>query len=144
MNDTYRTSLEQKKQKERENKETDMEEELKRLKYIQKDLKEQERLNNVKKTTFIHEAQEVAEHKRQIKELEQQKKQVEKQEYQKYANQNFQQEVDRENNYKKFFKDYDNQMSERMSNHLKYVTQSQIQKQSKMDEIEGKCSPLTR
>ena len=70
--------MEQKKQKERENKETDMEEELKRLKYIQKDLKEQERLNNVKKTTFIHEAQEVAEHKRQVKELEQQKKQVEK------------------------------------------------------------------
>lgn len=135
--------MEQKKQKEREEKEIDMEEELKRLKYIQKDLKEQERLSNIKKTTFIHEAQEVAEHKRQVKELEQHKKQQEKQEYQKYASQNFQQEVDREKNYKKFFKDYDNQMSERMANHLKYVTQSQIQKQTKLDEIEGKCPLLT-
>lgn len=88
------------------------------------------------KANFIHEAQEVSNYKKMLKDYESQRKVDEKQEYQKLSEQNFLREVERENNYKKFFQDYDNNMGERMSNHLKYVTQAEIEKQSKLDEIE--------
>lgn len=47
-------------------------------------------------------------------------------------------EVQRENNYKKFFKDYDNHMSERISNHMRFVTEPTIEKQTMLDDIEDK------
>lgn len=45
-------------------------------------------------------------------------------------------EVERENNYKKFFKEYDQNMNERMSTHMKYVIEPTIDKQIMLDEIE--------
>jgi hypothetical protein len=138
MNNTYKTSLEYKKEMSRGTREREIEEEREQLKRIQKDLKEQQRLNSVRKTNFIHEAQEVAEYKKRIKEMDEVRKQQEKKEYQKLAQQNYDQEVERERNYKKFFKDFDSDMTERMANHMKYVTQAAIEKQSKLDEIEGR------
>lgn len=138
MNDNYKTSIEYKKEKEREQKESELEEERERLKRIERDLKEEQRRNNVKKATFVQEAQEVANHKRMMKELEEHRKQQERSEYQKLASQNYQKEVEREDNYKKFFKEYDNHLGERMSNHMKYVTSAQVEKQHMLDEIEDK------
>lgn len=137
MNNTYKTSLEYKKEQDRGNREREIEEEREQLKKIQRDLKEQQRLDSIKKENFIHEAQEVAEHKRRIKEMEGVRKEQERREYQKLAQQNYEQEVEREKNYKQFFKDFDSDMSSRMANHVKYVTQAEIDRQNKLDEIEG-------
>lgn len=136
MNNAYKTSLEYKHVKEREKREIELEEEKERLKRIQKDMKEEQRRNNIKKTTFVQEAQEVANHKRMLKDLEAQRKQDEKQEYQKLAKENYDREVERENNYKKFFKDFDNNMGERVKNHMEHVTNQEINKQARMDRIE--------
>ena len=138
MNNNYKTTLEYKKERDREQKEAELEEEKERLKRIQRDMKEEQRRNNVKKANFIQEAQEVANHKRMLKEFEDSRKQQERAEYQKLAVQNYQREVDRENNYKKYFRDYEQHMGERISNHMKYVTSPEIHKQTRLDEIEDK------
>lgn len=138
MNNNYKTSLDYKREKQREERESELEEERERLKRIQRDLKEEQRRNGVKKATFMQEAQEVENHKRMMKQLESQRKQDERSEYQRLAQQNYQNEVERENNYKRFFKDYESQMGDRIANHMKYVTSAQIDKQNMLDQIEEK------
>ena len=51
-------------------------------------------------------------------------------------------EVARENNYKKFFNDYDQQLNERISSHMKNVTEATIEKQQTLDQIEEKNEKL--
>lgn len=138
MNNNYKTSLEYKKERDREQKEAELEEERERLKRIQRDIKEEQKRNNVKKANFIHEAQEVANHKRMLKDFEDTRKQQERNEYQKLAVQNYQREVEREHNYKKYFKDYEQNMGERIANHMKYVTSPEIHKQTRLDQLEDK------
>lgn len=138
MNNNYKTSLEYKREKQKEEKEAQLEEERERLKRIERDLKEEQKRNTKKKATFMQEAQEVATHKRMLKEMEQQRKNNEKNEYQQLAQKNYQMEVAREDNYKRFFKDYDTHMSERINNHMKFVTEPTISKQQMLDEIEDK------
>lgn len=138
MNSNYKASVDFKKEKLKEQRDAEVEEERERLKRIQRDLKEEERRNKQKKENFISEAQEISNYKKMIKDYEEKRKNNEKNEYQKLSEQNFLREVERENNYKKFFKDYDNNMSERISNHMKHVTQAEIEKQTKLDEIEDK------
>jgi hypothetical protein len=136
INSSYKSALEYKKEKEREKRESEVEEERERLKNIQKELKDEENKRGHKKATFVHEAQEVANRKRMIKDFESKQKMTEKAEYQQLANQNYQREVERENNYKNYFKQYDNDMSERMANHMKYVTSAEIEKHQKLDDFE--------
>lgn len=57
---------------------------------------------------------------------------------------NYELEVERENNYKKFFQDYDERMNERMSDHVKNVTEMQISKQQKLDMIEERNAEQRR
>ena len=59
-------------------------------------------------------------------------------EYEDLSKKNYAMEVERENNYKRFFKEYDKNMSERLSTHIKSVTEAKIEKQQKLDEIEEK------
>ena len=47
-------------------------------------------------------------------------------------------EVEREKNYHKFFSEYDQNMTERMSNHMKNVIEASMEKQHKLDIIEEK------
>lgn len=136
MNGAYKSALEYKREKEREKRDAEVEEERERLKRIQKELKEEEAKRGVKKATFVHEAQEVANNKRMMKELTQKQKLDEKSEYQKLSQINYQREVERENNYKNYFREYDNDMSERVANHMKYVTSAEIEKQQKLDQFE--------
>lgn len=74
MNNNYKTSLEYKRERDREQREAELEEERERLKLIQRDLKEEQKRNNIKKATFVQEAQEVANHKRMLKEMEEENK----------------------------------------------------------------------
>lgn len=68
MNNNYKTTLEYKKEKERNQREAELEEEKEQLKRIQRDLKEEQKRNEKKKATFMHEAYEVEHHKRMLKE----------------------------------------------------------------------------
>lgn len=136
VNQTYRSSLEYKREKDKERREAEVEEERERLKKIQRDLKEEQARNETIKRTFVREAEEVANHKKMLKDFEKVQKEEEKTEYQTLAKQNYEREVERENNYKNYFKTYENDMTERIANHMKYVTTAEIQKQVKLNEIE--------
>ena len=70
MNNTYKTTLEYKKDKERGRKEADLEDEKEQLKQIQRDLKEEQKRNEKKKATFMHEVYEVENHTKMMKENE--------------------------------------------------------------------------
>jgi hypothetical protein len=70
MNNTYKTTLEYKKDKERGQKEADLEDEKEQLKRIQRDLKEEQKRNEKKKATFMHEVYEVENHTKMMKENE--------------------------------------------------------------------------
>lgn len=138
MNQNYKSTLKYKEDKSKGNREAEIEEERERLKLIQKDLRQEELRKGQKKANFTQEAQEVVSYKRMIKEMENKRKVDEKDEYQKLAQENHDREVERENNYKRYFQEFDNDMSERMANHMKFVTSAHISKQNMLDEIEDK------
>ena len=50
---------------------------------------------------------------------------------------NAQKEIDREENYKKFFKDYESDMQKRQNQHIDHVLKQEVQKQKNMDQIEN-------
>jgi hypothetical protein len=54
------------------------------------------------------------------------------------SKQNYQVEVEREQNYKQFFKEFDHNLAGRMSSHMKHVTEPIIEKQLMLDDIEEK------
>ncbi|CAI2364926.1 unnamed protein product [Moneuplotes crassus] len=144
MNNNYKTTLDYKREREREKKESDLEEERKRLKIIEKDLKEEQFRNHKKKENFMKEVAEIENHKKQMKEFEKLNKNREREEYQELSKKNYDLEVERENNYKKFFQDYEGNMSNRMSNHIKHVTEQSIAKQQKLDMIEDRNEKLRK
>jgi hypothetical protein len=62
---------------------------------------------------------------------EQEKQNLEKhrKEWQELCEQNTKREIDKEEKYKRYFKDFENNMQKRMNSHLEYVVQSQVAKQ---------------
>ena len=49
---------------------------------------------------------------------------------------NSKREIEKEEKYRRYFKDFENNMQKRMNQHLQYVTTTEVAKQKKLDEIE--------
>ena len=70
MNNNYKTTLEYKREREKKKRESELKEEQRRLKIIQKDLKEEQLRNRKKKETFMQEVAEVENHNKKMRELQ--------------------------------------------------------------------------
>uniref|UniRef100_A0A7S3JEB8 Uncharacterized protein n=1 Tax=Euplotes harpa TaxID=151035 RepID=A0A7S3JEB8_9SPIT len=102
-----------------------------------KDLLNEEAHNNYKKYVFIQEAQQVMQMKKDQKELERQQKQQDRLDYQNMCKDRFQSEEAKENQYKQFFKDYEQSMNQRMYSHINHVLKEDIKKQCQLDQLEN-------
>lgn len=57
-------------------------------------------------------------------------------EWQDLCESNTKKEVEKEEKYKRFFRDFENNMQQRMNQHLEFVVHNQVAKQQKLDQIE--------
>ena len=73
MNNNYKTTLDYKRELQKEKRESELEEERLRLKIIDKDLKDEQFRKQKKKETYIQEIQQVENHKKIMNEMEKQK-----------------------------------------------------------------------
>lgn len=126
LSENYKSMIDQRNKEEQMSKNNFKKHEMEVTQRAQQDLMNEEAVKNYKKFKFTQEAKQDMKLKQILKNEEFNEKLLNKLEYQKMCQDRFQSEEDKEDKYRKFFKDYEQNMNSRMRSHVDRVLTEQI------------------
>ncbi len=138
VHDSYKATVNMHNEKQKEDQLKEKEDERRKMIQIQQDLNKEKQRNAQMKSQRAVEASTQIELKKKREEIERMEEYAKKQEELKLMKTNATLEEQREKQYKDFFKQYDSNMSKRMERHVSNVTTQEVERQTKLNELERK------